>query len=422
MDLDPKKENGFWTCPVCRNVSSDVILMKTKIDQLLQMMGKISDNYDNLSSSMESLSTSYASLSNSYTELEEKCNSRNEDLSKSRADCDSLREENKRLRDQVGDLSSKMNKASWEHFLRDKKTLLIGDSLVKDIDPDKLVKTDVVALPGAKVGDIMKKLDSNKNPYSRIIISAGTNDCAQDSLDYASLNEGYKTLINKAIDKVGSASEVVISGIVPRSDSIEHQERVETTNASLVALAVDKGVTFVDNDQVFKMKDGTVCDMLFKPDGVHLTNRGILQLVRNLKIETKVGHENNVTRFNRQQGRRESVPPKKKDFQDASLSTKDSDADGERWQIPKPRRRPGWSNQKRYSQHNQSFSPDTQSYNGKNRGYNYSNRSYKHAEPSTLCGFCGEDNHREDRCRHGEPVLCFTCGGEGHKSKYHSSY
>ena len=421
MDLDPKKENGFWTCPVCRNVSNDVILMKTKIDQLLQMMGKISDNYDNLSSSMESLSTSYASLSNSYTELEEKCNSRNEDLSKSRADCDSLREENKRLRDQVSDLSSKMNKATWEHFLRDKKTLLIGDSLVKDIDPDKLVKTDVVALPGAKVGDIMKKLDSNKNSYSRIIISAGTNDCAHDSLDFASLNEEYKTLISKAIDKVGSASEVVISGIIPRSDSIEHQERVETTNASLTALAVDKGVTFIDNDQVFKMKDGSVCDMLFKPDGVHLTNRGVLQLVKNLKIEIKSGNEDDVSKLYKRQGKHNSFKPQQRDFQVKSSSADDADADGDGWQISKPRRRPGWSNQRRYAQNNQGYSYK-QGYSAKNMGRSSNNQGYKHAEHSTLCGFCGEDNHREDRCRHGEPVLCFTCGGSGHKSKYHSSY
>ena len=33
------------------------------------------------------------------------------------------------------------------------------------------------------------------------------------------------------------------------------------------------------------------------------------------------------------------------------------------------------------------------------------------------CTYCGELNHRDRSCKHGQPIKCFSCNREGHKAR-----
>ena len=59
-----------------------------------------------------------------------------------------------------------------------------------------------------------------------------------------------------------------------------------------------------------------------------------------------------------------------------------------------------------------------------NRGLSVGHRSYVNALNSNneCCVFCGEINHRSWSCKHGLPIKCFTCGADGHKSRFCPCY
>ena len=50
---------------------------------------------------------------------------------------------------------------------------------------------------------------------------------------------------------------------------------------------------------------------------------------------------------------------------------------------------------------------------------NYHTNQYQGNDQRRGCDFCSEPNHSKDRCRHGQPITCQTCGEKGHKSKHH---
>ena len=75
---------------------------------------------------------------------------------------DSLIDENHELRIKVAELNTKLNSKNWPDF-RKTKTLLIGDSMIKNVDGTKLEDTKVVSLSGACIKDLIPHLESNKN-------------------------------------------------------------------------------------------------------------------------------------------------------------------------------------------------------------------------------------------------------------------
>ena len=62
-------------------------------------------------------------------------------------------------------------------------------------------------------------MDEVSDLYSKVIICVGTHDCGDDSLNHELLADGYKSLIGKAKSRVSSPKDVIISSLIPRSDS-----------------------------------------------------------------------------------------------------------------------------------------------------------------------------------------------------------
>ena len=171
------------------------------------------------------------------------------------AECTELRKDNANLRTQIASLTAKLAKRTWE-FYTQKPTLLIGDSLIRDIERSKPVNTSVRSLSGAKIKDISNSLSRDENRYKKVVICAGTNDCSRDNFNIDTVAEQFGELLQVATDKVAGVDNVLVSSIPPRTDNVAHQQRVEELNTALQDLAIKAGANLVSNDKSFRLADG----------------------------------------------------------------------------------------------------------------------------------------------------------------------
>ena len=157
--------------------------------------------------------------------------------------------------------------------------------MIRDIDEKKLINTSVKCLPGATVKRVKEELDKMESTrhHKKIIIVAGTNDCAQDGVSVAETIESFTHLLETASNKT---DEVVVSSVCPRLDSPQNEEHFASFNAGLQSLCEDKECVFVDHSPTFTLADGSVNEGFLIMKGPHLTRAGTNRLVKNLKLDT----------------------------------------------------------------------------------------------------------------------------------------
>ena len=144
-------------------------------------------------------------------------------LANKEAECNTLANDNKTLSTKVATLTTKLSKRSWE-FYTAKPTLLIGDSIIRNVDENKLDNTIVRSMSGATIGD---ELSIDDKLYKKIFVCAGTSDCSKSDIDIEVVTENVSTLLQVAQAKVAAPNDVVVSSIPPRTDSTRTQQRVE---------------------------------------------------------------------------------------------------------------------------------------------------------------------------------------------------
>ena len=296
-------------------------------------------------------------------------------LTQIKQECANLRQENKELREKVSTLSKTVNENTLP-------TMVIGDSIIKEFDEGKMENTIVKVHSGIKVKELKTHIESVKSCQG-IVICAGTNDCSSSDFDGAEVTTQYKELVNLAMTKVNDPDRIIISSVPPRTDLKEYQENVEQLNAGLCVIARDTGTTFVNNDETFKLSNGTPNDGYLLADGLHLSNKGSNRLARNLKLisDPKI----NVCK------KHKTKKPSRNFETDRSDHDAPSQQKHEDWQTVRRRRprhpRAQWVNNAATS-----------------------NQQY--------CWYCGESNHVTDSCRHGRRIVCNLCGQQGHKAKF----
>ena len=350
--------NVIWNCNSCR-------LLPSNISKLLCEITHMRDN-------IQSLITKQHESQESLKKIETKC--------------DDLTKENTALRTQVTSLSQQLQQKVWQGFTNnDGQSLLIGDSLIRNIDEQKLMRTQVTSLPGAKVSDVLKHLNDNNHDYNNIVCCVGTNDCSSEDFNADVVTKTYKDIVETAKTKVNDPKCIKLVSIPPRSDSKKYQERVDTVNACLATIAVDDGLTFINNDPTFKLGDGTPNDGYLINDGLHLNDQGTNRLVKNMQL--RVSHK--VVNGN-------IVKNKKRQNPQASYNRQDADNE---WKEVR-RRRPIRQHQRDH------HSPDR-----------HMNGSGERSSGNRVCWYCGEANHVSINCRHGQKICCYVCQGFGHKAK-----
>ena len=350
-DLNTGSFNDVWPCYTCRLVPSQVNSMQIVMKSIVTTLQK-------------SIDTSSKTL---------------DFITKK---CESLENENKGLHERIDILNKQLQQKSTHCCMANNETpkLLLGDSLIKDVDESKLHGTEVVSLQGAKVSDILQGLNQKEGPYQQIYICAGTNDCATCEFDGEKVTKTYKDLIEVATKKVPSVNNVTISSIPPRCDDSEAQGRIEVINANLSSLATDTGAVFVNHDCTFKLQDGTPNDGYLVNDGPLLTTKGTNKVINNLKIPSKASANGNVCK---------SKSSRATNNPSVQVMTNDH-----KWQVVRNRK---------------------QSQSSRSR---QERRNDESATQAARCWNCYETNHVARACRFSSPVTCYGCGESGHKRKF----
>ena len=320
-----------------------------------------------------------------------------------------------------------------------KRNLIIGSSLLRDFDSSKLIQSEVTCIRGGKIQDVHNKLKSNTTTqYNSISIVVGGNDCnsTADAASVEDLAESYRSMVK---DVKEHCSDVRIATIPPRNVGEVTSSRIDALNAALVEMCSEDGITLINNDETFKLRDGSINDGYYVQDGVHLNKAGSNRLAKNLKVNPKPEHAKDITQSHSYKDALVNKQGKTRG-RHHNLNAKGLNQYGPKQglTISHDHENPqtSGSGHARYhsSVHNvngpnldssTTEAPWTQvsrrrtAANMNNRPQNHSdNIEYHH--PTNACEFCHEENHRKDSCRHGRPIKCSICQRFGHKAKHHS--
>lgn len=353
MGLAKEETRGFWPCPTCRTLHAGIQGLSKTVDKLVTLVEGLA----------------------SRLELSEKAR---------KTEREQMTEENKRLRQSVCDMTVQINRLTWKSFtspqtddkdtpLLSNKKVLLGDSLIRDVDPGKIVSTHVVCKGGGTVKDIHGELEKLPPGLEKVTVVVGGNDCDTKTPTPAShIADKFAELIAHAKTK---AKDVTVAGICPRLTSDATQSKIDEVNAELANVCRDCNVSFVDTSRVFKLQDGSVNDGYLQPDGVHLTRVATNKLAKTVGLDIK-DQADGVCR-NSTRTTTPTAPGSRKTGNDRQ------------WTTVKYRR-----------QHRDGARTD-------------------HPTATDVhCFFCGESGHVKDNCRHGRPVKCHKCHRSGHKERF----
>ncbi|CAH1775988.1 unnamed protein product [Owenia fusiformis] len=272
------------------------------------------------------------------------------------------------------------------------KTLVIGSSIIRDFDTNKLHNTEVECIRGGTVDDVHKSLTDNNASYDRVILQVGSNDCSKDNTP-EDIAKQYQLLIKGAKN---IANEVVVSSICPRTDKPAAQEKVDTVNATLQGICSDEdaSVTFINNDLSFKLQDNSINDGFLHGDGLHLSKPGTNRLAINMKLKTK-GKDITKPYYNRNKN---AFNKQNQQNQDNNNNNDDPNHGTNDWTTVNKKHR----NNARQSPNNQTDAT-THEQSKPQQGH------------SLRCIKCGEASHLTSSCWHPATVRCRGCNQLGHK-------
>ena len=396
---------SLWTCPLCR-LTPDIVRNIFDIITVIQQ-----DN-----AKMKShLAAGLAEMKNSLTNRDQQINKLIVALSEKTQELAAAKEENASLRCTVSELNNKLSEQSWKNFWAKStdKTLVVGSSIVRDMTESSLDNTDIVCIRGGGIKDVAKCVsEKSAGIYNNLVLVVGGNDC--DPRDPAAkktpadIVDQYRSLIKLSKEKSAS---VTVSSICPRISSAEVMAQIDSVNAGLQVICTEENVRFVDNTPIFYLQDNSINDAYYLDDGIHITYKAANKLAQNLQLKIKDKTKGVcVTQRQRrvkQKVRAPSVPD-------------EADEDNYRCaeqEDPIELSHPFFSNTKkklfpiRTQRHFDKQYKSTESH--------YSQQKRSKYPRETRCYRCYENNHTERSCRHEKPLICKTCGTEGHKSKHH---
>jgi ribA/ribD-fused uncharacterized protein len=158
--------------------------------------------------------------------------------------------------------------------------LLLGTSLLRNVDPAKLENFHVTSKGGATIDDLHKELNdmSEDTAYNEMILVAGSIDL--ENKNVTDIVSDCQALIVSAGMKCQS---ITISSILPRTDK-DLKTKTKEANDALKEMCANEGHKFVDNDPSFHLLNGNVNEAYLTHDGLHLTKRGLDSLLQNCNV------------------------------------------------------------------------------------------------------------------------------------------
>ena len=433
-----------WSCPECRTDTN------AAIRTLCQTVSSLQQTVSELTADQTHLKKQHVSLEKENHELSVKVAKLNKSLTDQSAPNDKFktqlsdkltqeikdfenerRVETGRLNQQMKDLVSRVGVLETNHKDNSAvdqtrtepesdnptKTLILGDSMLRNIRDEHFQDAHVHSISGATLLDIIHELNCREDitTYRNIVIHCGTNDISNglSTKDIVDSTEAAVTFI-----MITSAeTSVHISAICPR-DTHELNQKIESVNKELKKLTSHLGCGFIDAGQNMTYKNGGIDTSQFV-DGLHLSNRGNETFLHVLtdEIPTLVRNSDSNPWTNVQNSRkRNSTSTYKKQQTQISHTHEQYQQDtlnsDELRNKSQPTSRVNYDKKHR-DDYGSRYPRDYQDYRP-----SYTDSSRDTTSEYTGCFNCGLRNHNQRTCRYNRRVRCHACNAPGHKARY----
>ena len=161
-----------------------------------------------------------------------------------------------------------------------KPSLLLGTSLLRNVDPEKLRNCEMVAKGGTTINDLHATLNNlpEDTQYDKITIIAGLIDVEKKLAD--EIVSEYQALLVAVSSKCEKAA---ICSVLPRMDK-EMSTKTLKLNEDLKNMCQNDGHEFMDMDDTFLLRNGKANKACLLDDGLHLTKYGVDNLIQGCNI------------------------------------------------------------------------------------------------------------------------------------------
>ena len=421
-----------WTCPECRNLHSlakNLQMIVTGMQREIQHLKKsqetirsenvrIKSQQSSLKKTVENLQTENVQLNQEVSQLKDALNKKVDHLSATASTCPAL-----------------SNDA--EHRAA---SLLIGDSMLRDIDSCMFENSEVKPMSGATVAEVFEELKSRNDlhNFQDIVIHAGTNDISKN-VAFDETVGAMEASVTHVMVKAPT-TRTHISAVCPRTKGDAH--KVNTLNEALKELAHRTDSHFIDSGSQMIYQNGYVDSTQLETDGLHLSERGT-NTMKNVFLESvpslvksqgtwsdavKRKKPSRATQNQRGQRRQQQKPSLAR--RDLQGQQKNQQTRGNR-EYRQPRqdtygqtakhKKNGYSGTLNLTNNTQNMSYATNNYQSIR---NVSNKSDFNHESNNYsgCWKCGLFNHNSETCFHKYQLKCKACHNYGHKEKYCSEW
>ena len=168
-----------------------------------------------------------------------------------------------------------------------KDDLVIGSSIIRDLDETLYNTTKVIAKSGAtpeNLTSVLKALAEEGKAFKKITIVAGGNQLQGEPTNVSNTTNSMHLTV-AAAKEIGEA--VAICELPPRLNRAKATEAIQSFNIELRTLAAETESELIETANAFHLANGQPNDGYMDKDSVHLNIRGAQKLVECLKISLK---------------------------------------------------------------------------------------------------------------------------------------
>lgn len=172
-----------------------------------------------------------------------------------------------------------------------KFSALIGTSLLRNVDPDKLENWEVFAKGGATIKDLHVAINAlpEEKMYKEIVVVGGSIDLETKST--TDIVEDYQALM---VSTSLRAETTTFCSVLPRADK-NLADKMEKLNEELQKVCANEGIKFVNVDDTFYLKNGRLNSACLLRDGLHLSQYGVDNLLQGCEVLLKQDMESAFT-------------------------------------------------------------------------------------------------------------------------------
>ena len=174
----------------------------------------------------------------------------------------------------------------------DTNALLIGDSVIRGINPDKSNNSDLkwqsFVIPGCRPQHIRNYLDnSTPNPnIQEVTLHVGVNNTKEEMISIKEWSDTFKTVMYAY-----PVAHITASAILPSKGKDQMHQNIQASNTNLKKTCTRLGITLVEHNHTFQAPSGAPKLALYR-DKYHPSRKGTALLAINLFGECNTNTKN----------------------------------------------------------------------------------------------------------------------------------